>query len=57
MICTVTNQVDKDFGGFPVPLGLLKVNRSTVDSDLPGMLILTLAPGNYHGVMSTEMRQ
>ncbi len=56
MICTVNNQIEKDVG-FPVPFGLLKVNRSLVDDTNGGILLITLAPGKYHGVMATEVKQ
>ena len=56
MICTLYNQIDKD-GGFPVPFGLLKVNRSLVDDDSGGVLLITMTPGKYHGVMTTEVKQ
>jgi hypothetical protein len=56
MICTVNNQIEKDIG-FPVPFGLLKINRSLVNDDNGGVLLITLAPGKYHGVMATEVKQ
>lgn len=56
MATTVSNQVDKDIG-FCVPLGLLKVQRAVVNNTSPGILMITVAPGNYHGVMATEMKQ
>lgn len=56
MVCTVANQVDKD-GGFPVPLGLIKVNRSLINDDNGGILILTLLPGEYQGVHATGVKQ
>lgn len=56
MICTVNNQIEKDIG-FAVPLGLLKVNRALVDDDSGGVLFITLAPGKYHGVMATDVKQ
>jgi len=56
MLATATNQVDKDIG-FCVPLGLLKVTRTLINNTNGGVLLITVAPGNYHGVMATEMKQ
>jgi hypothetical protein len=56
MVTTVSNQVDKDIG-FPVPLGLIKVNRQLVDNTNPGILLLTLAEGTTAGVHTTEVKQ
>ncbi len=57
MVCTVANQVDKQFIGFPVPLGLLKVEKGLVDDDSGGLLVITLAPGSYQGVLATGVKQ
>ncbi len=44
--------------GFKVPLGLLKVNSNIGNEGSPGFLLtLHLAPGDYKGVLTTEMRQ
>lgn len=41
-------------GGMKVPLGLLKLEWQ---SDAPAFLSITMMPGTYKGVMTTEMKQ
>ncbi len=56
MIATASNQVDKDIG-FPVPLGLIRVERALVENTNGGVLLLTLAEGTTAGVHTTEVGQ
>jgi len=53
LVTNATIVQDKDLG-FKVPLGLIKVVHN---SQSVGGLIIHLAPGNYKGVMATEVKQ